>query len=61
MYKKGAVIVGMEHDNAANEYEDKLCIHLDHSCGQWIIGGPEEARLLISDLWVAIKKMEESK
>lgn len=34
------------------------CAYLPHSCGEWVIGGPEQIKLLIADLEKVLKKME---
>ena len=34
--------------------------YLEHSCGEWIIGGPVEIRQLIADLTKLLEKMEAS-
>lgn len=31
---------------------------LPHSCDEWIIGGPEQIKLLIADLCFVLKRME---
>lgn len=36
----------------------KTFVFLPHSCDEWIIGGPQEIKLLISDLQEALKRME---
>lgn len=38
--------------------EDKGKIALPHSCDEWIIGGVKEARELINDLEILIKRIE---
>lgn len=34
------------------------CVCLPHSCDEWIIGGPEQIKLLIADLCFVLKRME---
>jgi len=53
-YKKGKIKVDNEYGPMG--CEDKVCIYLPHSCDEWIIGGVEEAELMIEDLQEAIKK-----
>jgi len=33
------------------------CAYLPHSCDQWVIGGPEELRLMIAELTALIEKI----
>lgn len=33
------------------------CVALRHSCGSWVIGGPDQIRALIADLEVALSGM----
>jgi hypothetical protein len=46
-------------DARSNE-GDKLLnyVSLPHSCDEWLIGGPEQIRDLIDDLWAALDKLE---
>lgn len=67
MYKRGELQVTESHrhhvDDSRAEDETVKAFHpaayLPHSCNDWVIGGPEQVKLLIEDLQKALKKMEE--
>lgn len=47
------------YDSAnGNELHKAPVMYLNHSCGPWVIGGPNEVRSLIGDLTRALAKME---
>jgi hypothetical protein len=51
---------GDDEKRPLNEMGDVILtpiVYLDHECGDWIIGGPAEIRLLITDLEDALKKL----
>ena len=47
-------IMDTKHDY---NYVKSPCAYLEHSCDDWVIGGPEQIEMLISDLKVALLKM----
>ena len=40
------------------EWLKRDVIYLPHSCDEWVIGGPAEARAMVADLNVLIGKLE---
>ena len=56
MYKKGDVKVSSKDeylvDTRTDEYDNVplFSAYLEHSCDDWIIGGPEQIKQLILDL-----------
>ena len=48
-------------DGRESNYTERLfpCVHLPHSCGKWIIGGPAEIRTMIQDLKDVLFKIRE--
>lgn len=65
MYHKGIIQIeevsydANEDDGYDETYKfyNKKAISLPHSCGEWIIGGKEEALQMIDDLNEAIKNL----
>jgi hypothetical protein len=68
MYKKGELeIFDCDDDVYDSRYESGMegldCpygyVQLPHSCNKWIIGGPEQIKIMIADLQDALKKLGE--
>lgn len=53
-YKKGDIQIGKTFD-LREDSKLKRSIHLPHSCEEWVIGGVNEAELMILDLQDAIR------
>lgn len=45
-------------EGAAYLADDPNAVRLEHSCGEWEIGGPDEVRALIRDLKGVLNKMQ---
>lgn len=54
-YKKGEVGFGSKYDDDYNVIGK--VIELPHSYDEWVIGGVEEAKMMIEDLQEAIEKL----
>lgn len=57
MYKTEDLRYGITTDSKTENYDNVLCAYLDHSCGSWVIGGPDEIRNLIADLRAILSKI----
>ncbi len=54
-YQKGEI----EYNNTVDtrdDYENRMCIYLPHSCNEWVIGGKAQALQLIEDLQKLIEE-----
>ena len=40
-------------------YMKAPCVYLDHSCDNWVIGGPKEVEVLIEDLQKVLHKWQD--
>lgn len=61
MYESGKLEIGETTDTQTEHYDSVFGAYLPHSCDEWVIGGPEQIRMLIMDLQEALKKLEEAK
>ena len=64
MYQQGELQITLDGEGVVdteNGYRASRvpCVHLPHSCDQWVIGGPEQIRALIADLRAALQAMGE--
>ena len=46
-----------EEDGYNEGLHNPPCVSLPHSCDEWIIGGPDQIRDLITDLQAVLAKM----
>ena len=67
MYNPGDLAVIEEDEGGCTDMRSNYasvkrssCVHLPHSCGWWIVGGPEQVRAMIADLQAALAKMGEA-
>ena len=49
---------GPDYDWRDNQDISDPCCYLPHSCGKWIIGGPDEVRAMLDDLTAILANME---
>ena len=46
-------------DSSEFVYMKAPCVYLDHSCDNWVIGGPKEVEALIEDLQKVLHKWQD--
>jgi hypothetical protein len=56
--EEGHVHFVWDERSESDERVKAPCAYLPHSCDQWVIGGPEQIRLMIADLQEILKVME---
>lgn len=57
-HEDGSIHVHGIHDSDGSGEWLPPCVYLPHACDEWVIGGPDQVRELISDLQDALKEME---
>ena len=62
-YKKGELrygplVVDAREEDGYSWKEDRVLFYFPHSCQQWVIGGPEQVRLLVDDLLTALFELK---
>lgn len=60
MYEKNLLKIGEVLDSRNEDGTTYWLqgLYLPHSCNEWVIGGPEEIKILIADLEKALKNFE---
>jgi len=70
MYESGDVEIGTPGDSRTPSIDSRrddgygdgwqgdrpYIAYLEHSCNEWVIGGPEEVRLMIADLRAILER-----
>lgn len=57
MYEKGLIKIGKKMDTRTEGYDIIFGAFLPHACQEWVIGGPDQIKLLIGDLQEALKEL----